>query len=321
MEIISAFFVAGGVYYFAYATILFAGRYTAYKNNILWSARLFDFAISVHPRPIGALQGRSALRVNFLQDFEGAIRDCDRIIKAKPTDAIAYNNRGYAYSRLLRYEDAMRDYDRALELQPELSYARINRSLLWYEVYDNVQGAVADQNELIAYQPKYLPPYFHLLNFYIEQGDFESAYHTCDTAEVNGVELAQIHVMRAHVIIKDRGIDYAVNHLDQALDLAPQNINVLGERGIAYMKGRDFKKAIQSFSRGIELKSRDWRFYELRATAYERIGELQNAIADINACIEINPYIANFYNNRAWIASKEGNYQQALKDVQHAIKP
>lgn len=52
-------------------------------------------------------------------DFENAIVDYTKSLELNPSNAAAYNNRGFAYRKLGRYDEAIADYTVSLELAPE----------------------------------------------------------------------------------------------------------------------------------------------------------------------------------------------------------
>jgi tetratricopeptide (TPR) repeat protein len=49
-----------------------------------------------------------------MKDYQNAIRSYDRAIEINPNLAVAYYNRGNAYSDLKDYQNAIRSYDRAI---------------------------------------------------------------------------------------------------------------------------------------------------------------------------------------------------------------
>jgi tetratricopeptide (TPR) repeat protein len=54
----------------------------------------------------------------FLEDYKGAIQDCDKAIKQNPNYAGAYKLRGMANRKLKNNDSAIRDYCKAIELNP-----------------------------------------------------------------------------------------------------------------------------------------------------------------------------------------------------------
>jgi len=72
----------------------------------------------------------SAIRYNQVRQFDLAIRELTQAIKMDPVDAVAYNNRGYAYALGGNYSEALKDFNTAIRLNPYYGDARSNRSLI-----------------------------------------------------------------------------------------------------------------------------------------------------------------------------------------------
>jgi len=60
-------------------------------------------------------------------EYEKAILEYDRAIKANPLYAEAYHNRGRAYGRLRQYDRAIMDFTRVLQIYPMYAEAYNNR--------------------------------------------------------------------------------------------------------------------------------------------------------------------------------------------------
>lgn len=70
----------------------------------------------------------------------------------EPTNAMAYSNRGSAYSRLQDIENALANYDLAIKHNPEYPTAYANRAFAYYKVGRYEEG-VADCNRAVALKP------------------------------------------------------------------------------------------------------------------------------------------------------------------------
>lgn len=70
-----------------------------------------------------------ASRKIVLEQYQWAIDDFNQVITRAPTNAAAYNGRGFARNMLHQYEPAMADFDAALRLRPAYARAYINRGM------------------------------------------------------------------------------------------------------------------------------------------------------------------------------------------------
>ncbi len=92
------------------------------------------------------------------KQYNQAIRLCDQALALNPNDALAYNERGAAYSWMDQNEQAIDSYTKAIQLDPSLAVAWRNRGSVYFH-----QGAyakaVADCNEAIRLDGSYASAY------------------------------------------------------------------------------------------------------------------------------------------------------------------
>ena len=105
-----------------------------------------------------------------LGDHKQAIRDLDKSIELRPTDAKAFTVRGGAYTALRDYERAVGDYGKAIELDPKYYPAYGSRGVAFQEMGD-YQRAIADFEKMIALQPDKAAGYYVLARFYVSAKD------------------------------------------------------------------------------------------------------------------------------------------------------
>jgi tetratricopeptide (TPR) repeat protein len=86
------------------------------------------------------------------EDFQNEAVDFDHAIEMEPTNAMAYSNRGSAYSRLQDIENALANYDLAIKHNPEYPTAYANRAFAYYKVGRYEEG-LADCNRAVALKP------------------------------------------------------------------------------------------------------------------------------------------------------------------------
>ncbi len=67
---------------------------------------------------------------NFLEEFAGALEDCDSAIKLNPAFGYAYNNKGYALMGLNKLDSSLVYINRSLKLAPNNPYAYKNRGVV-----------------------------------------------------------------------------------------------------------------------------------------------------------------------------------------------
>jgi tetratricopeptide (TPR) repeat protein len=73
-------------------------------------------------------------------EYRRAIEDYDEALRIDPRHALAYNNRGNAYSYLGEYRRAIEDYDQALRHDPGHAWTHNNRAWALYLLGRNAQA-------------------------------------------------------------------------------------------------------------------------------------------------------------------------------------
>jgi tetratricopeptide (TPR) repeat protein len=105
----------------------------------------YNRLIKANPRSANAYYNRGLLKATNLQDYPGALADYNRAIKIKPTYDAAYTNRGNLKATNLQdYQGALADYNRAIQIKPRNANAYYNRGILKYTYLKDAAGGIAD---------------------------------------------------------------------------------------------------------------------------------------------------------------------------------
>jgi tetratricopeptide (TPR) repeat protein len=265
---------------------------------------------------------RSAIRLVSFNDYEGAIEDASRAIRYNSRAARAYATRGFAYYCLGKVDEAIQDYNRALELKPKLVSARIYRSTLRFERLGDYEGAIADGEAAIVSEPQNIAAYHLLLITYIDKKDYAAALDVCERALKTLRKREYAYVFRAYVIQKQSGIEHALDDMDTAITLAPQDPMIYMWRGSIFGNAHDYEKALEAYSTVLRLqfKTNAALVFAARGICYAYLGQRDEAMQDFTHGIEVNPFEPLTYNNRASVLAKDGQYASAVEDANRCIQ-
>jgi len=148
----------------------------------------FDMSESESYNWRGFIAGKEEL------DYEGAIRNFNEAIRLDPKYAIAYGNRGVAYSKLGEYQKAIEDYNQAIELYPNYAKAYFNRAFT-YSKLENYQQAIVDYTMAIQFNPLDANAYVLRGVIYSTLGNREKACEdqkkACELGICEGLNLAR----------------------------------------------------------------------------------------------------------------------------------
>jgi tetratricopeptide (TPR) repeat protein len=87
--------------------------------------------------------------------YEAAVTDFTKAIGLNAENFLAYSNRGYALMMLGRYAQALPDLDRAIHLSPTLANAFVYRCAVRARMGTQLDAALADCNRALSHLPKY----------------------------------------------------------------------------------------------------------------------------------------------------------------------
>jgi len=163
------------------ATEWFERGYEQYISGIYIEAeKAFSKAIELNPRLAMAYNNRGNAYSNLGNDQQ-AIRDYNKAIELNPQLAMAYNNRGNAYFKLDNYQQAIKDFNKAIELDPQLAMAYNNRGNAYVKL-GNFHQAIEDFNKAIELDPQYAEPYYNRGRTYNKLGNYQQAIKDCNKA-------------------------------------------------------------------------------------------------------------------------------------------
>ena len=107
-------------------------------------------------------------------EYELALKACDKAIELKPDYADAWYNRGVILGKLGRYDEALKAFDKAIELKPDYADACNNRGVSLDKLgrYDE---ALKAYDKAIVLKPDYASAWYNKACAYSLKGDKENA--------------------------------------------------------------------------------------------------------------------------------------------------
>lgn len=310
----------GSAYALGHSVIITMGWKQFLAGNNERAMRIFNLVIRLYPRSASGLINRSTILIMYYHDYQGAIDDATKAIQKGKNLATAYNNRGFAYSRLGKFDKAMKDFDKALELEPALSTAHTNRIQILWDRNQDYEEVIDLCEEAIDYDPQNYYLYSIAAHAFMKMEDFNRALEVCQHADKNGLPPAQIHILRADILQKRDDLTQAQPEIDKALVLGPLDSVVIYVLAMIYARSDDYDKARLSVTRLLKANTKSVDLYTWRGSFYSRLRESDKAMADYNRALELNPHSGFAYNARGSHLAKVGQYAQALKDASRCIE-
>jgi len=137
------------------------------------------------------------------------------------------------------------------------------------------------------------------------------------------LSVISIAVIVCLMIAAYRQVEYWRNSIelfDHALDVTGDNVSMLNNRGLAYVRLGNLRHAVSDFDRAIEIDFRYADAYNNRGIVYGKLGDHPQAISDYARAIEINPGNPDVYVNRGIEYGKIGDHLKAIEDFGKAIE-
>ena len=290
-------------------------------GNHKQAAKLFGEAIELNPENAMAWNNRGWAYIEQ-KKYKQAIADFDRAAQLNPNSELPYLGRGWLYHQTKEYALAINEYNKAIELNPKYANAWNNRGAAksWL---NQMPAAIKDYDKAIELKPNYVKAYENRGKAWRALGNTEKANADFKYAS----KLTRSHeggdkFIEEALSLSDNGkYDEALELLNQAAELFPDNQYVFVNRGNVYNNYfRDYEAAIADYNKTIEINDKFSWPYLNRAIAYGRLKRWEEAIADYGRAIELDKNYASAYNGRAWSYCQINNFEAALVDAQKALK-
>jgi tetratricopeptide (TPR) repeat protein len=234
--------------------------------------------------------------------YQEGIDYTTQILKVKKENAIAWANRGEAYSNLGNYEQAEADLTTAIELDPTYARAFIERG--YARVFlDKPADALADEGQAVAiYQqdPKAFEErgqevavlYATRLFVTLYAGEYQTAVQDATTLVDQGSETPWVLSMRGQAHLELGELDAGVADLNRALVLDPEFTLALARRGYgAFLQGDldraqiDLDDAATRVATLGEQEEAELHYH--RALLYQARQQLAQAQSEVTAAINL----------------------------------
>ncbi len=219
------------------------------------------------------------------REYKEAIRYYSEAIAKKPDFADAYNNRGLAKFRNDDREGALADYGRAIDADPDFSTAYLNRAEARLETGD-AAGSLADLERI---ENQYRDSTFY-------QTRLGDTY-----VRLNKPAPAQLAY-------------------DLAVQLKPDNVEALTNRGALYYSQKAYESAQRDIGRALKLNPSQDAALNNQSLLLARAGKYAGALAYVERALRQQPRQPYYLNNKAYLLLKLNRPAEALPFVEESLQ-
>ena len=248
--------------------------------------QVFGKAMQTNPSSLGAIFGRAAALQSLSRHSEAA-ELLEAVVERHPQSPSAWYNRGVVRMSMGQHAAAEADFSRALALQPnspKLLEARGTARAL--QGQQGASGAIQDLQAALAVNPRN-PDSWHMLGH-----SFLCLGHTGD---------AQVCWQRA-------------------LEIAPQHLQSLLDRGFLLNARQQYAEALADFDRVISLVRNHPAAWQGRGIALASLNHEQAAIDSFSEVLRINPGDVLSLFNRAVMLTAAKHFVEAAADLENLLQ-
>ncbi len=269
---------------------IYSDRGSAYLRLKEYEQAVSDFnsALALNPEYARAY-GRRGLAYRFLKDYQRAIADFDHAIELNPQDTWAYEQRGRVYRKLRNYQQALADCDHAVKLDPNYVWPYVQRGIT-YRLLKDYQQALADFDHALELRPHYASILAERgLTCLWMQNLRQAIIDYTHSREIDFYYLQNHNNWMAiwsEMCYKILDLE-VMERLEIIATTDPENPVAFVCRGVAMWLRRDFEEALQELEQAIQIAPEEWDAYFWKGMAYASLGRVEEATTAIEKALEL----------------------------------
>lgn len=241
----------------------------------------------------------------------------DRIID-DPEDAEAYEARGRIFCNAKDFDNAIADFTKVIEL------GRGSDTTYWYRGYSYVElgrqeEGFQDYCKSLEFE-EHGEVHYNLALIYDERREYEKALDELNQAVALGPDDSPNHTVRARVFYTLRQYEQAVSDGLQSIELGAPTKNTYLTLGDAYRELKEFDKAIESYNKVLKLDSKNSTAMNKRGVAFERMGQDKQALTEYRRAAKMDPSEPAYHANEAEMLRRAGRFKEAVTSCNRALK-
>ena len=119
------------------------------------------------------------------------------------------------------------------------------------------------------------------------------------------------HHTKAQEASKNGNFEEALKYFNLALEVEPENANILSDRAVAYFQLKRNELAMMDFNKAQELEPERGYHYASRGFIKARLGDIPGAVKDYTEALRLDPDDAITLNNLGLLEEQRGNIGDA----------
>jgi tetratricopeptide (TPR) repeat protein len=289
------------------------------------AVNLIEKQILQNPGERSLIIKRGELRL-MTEDYEGAIRDAQSVLKTNPANYDAYELISTTYQKMGKWDNAIPYVKKMLQLQPDKTHEKYNLAIAYRNI--GQPGTALDLlNEIIGRYPNEALFYNTRAGIFIQKGDNKAAKADFDKAVSVDPEDYAVYRERGLFYRNNASPELAKSDFSKALEILgkemeknPQDAQLFIQHAELYEMAGKGQEAFNDYEKYLELWPLNSTVLKKIALKYYSLKQWQQVIDIYTEIIDNFPEDAQILRNRGLAWQKYGNSAEALKDFTEAIR-
>ena len=253
-----------------------------------------------------------------LEDYQGALRDCNAAIERNPFSPGCYYARGYIYRQLNELEKAEEDYTQALIFSPE------NHTYLLLRADTRAQrkqykAALDDIDQLLRREPHSASTWSEKGHVCILKGDTLVALEAFEQAAKYDKTNPAIWSALGVTNLMLNKEDEAYVQLTQAINLGSKWAGDYINRGVIHYRRHNYRGALSDYNSAVKIAPRDADCYYNRGIMRQEVGDYNKALEDFNTAISLAPERTELRYQRGLVLMQLKQWKEVVVDMDSMI--
>lgn len=287
-------------------------------NNYEGAIRTLNTLIKADPDAYEAYYMRGIAKYN-LDDMFGAEQDFTTTVEKNPVFTMAYYNRAITRLRMGNNDDALKDFAEVIALRPDFTGAFFSRGIAYFQL-KRYEDAIKDFDEFISRDDKVADAYINRGTSYLFLKDTVRAQEDYDKAVRTNIYDHRSYNRRGMLFLQRDEYDKAMKDFDHAIKLDSTYAHAYFNKALTYANTQRPLEAIENFTQVLEIEPTNALTYFNRAITRFQIGDYNNALADYEEVSKYAPNNVLVYYNRAGVRIRLGDLDGAVRDYSKAIE-
>ncbi|MGI9456601.1 MAG: tetratricopeptide repeat protein [Aeoliella sp.] len=251
------------------------------------------------------------------KQYETCLADVDDVLEIKSDNFATHELRALVLLALDRQEEALASFDRATELSPEAVSPYLRRAELYGNLGD-LDQAIKQATEAIELRSENPIGYLMRADLYLRNEQPKPALEDAEKALELRPGLVQAYLLKARAYDIEGDTRKALLQLEELAEALPPQAELNLQIALYALQLEMPRRAIDALNRALNVEPENALLLRFRGDARLNIGQHREAIADYELALGLEPEDSGILNNLAWTLATSPNDE--VRDGKRAIE-